>query len=443
MKKKRSFRIIRLVAALLFLIVFGFAFSGIAPWAAEFMHCQFGPAAASLIGGFSFGAAAVVISISLLTLIFGRFYCAVFCPLGIFQDVIINIFARKKRHIPNPVILRYTFGAVVYGMLFAGWNVGFWLLEPYTLSGRFIMMSSAAWLIAFLILFMSAWKKRLFCISLCPVGTLLGLIAKVGICRLRLTGKCVKCSRCADLCPAGCIDVQKGIIDNERCVRCMDCIAACPVDAITFDKKRAEIEFTLERRKFLKKSAVLFAGGIAGGIIAGKTVAALGRFCERKKILPPGAGNFFRFSRKCTACQLCTANCPSRIIVPDGVTGKVALDLDKGFCRSDCTLCSDLCPAGALEKLSPEQKKRTKISSALFSADKCIVFQTGENCGRCSAVCPAGAITLRRSGAPKLNDELCIGCGACMNICPGYSGKAFRMEGVEEQTEIKSIKTTK
>lgn len=443
MKKKQSYRIIRLVTALLFWIVFGFAFIGIVPFSAKFMHCQFGPAAASLIGAFSFGAVTVVLSTALLTLIFGRFYCAVFCPLGILQDVVINIFARKKRNIPNLTVLRYIVCAVVYGLLFAGWNVGFWLLEPYTLSGRFLMMSSAAWLIVPLILLLAAWKKRLFCVSLCPVGTVLGLLAKVGVYRLRLTEKCVKCSRCAAVCPTGCVDVQKGTLDNERCVRCMDCIAACPVDAITFKRMKKESAFDLSRRKFLQKSGMIFAGGIAAGTLAGKAAGKLEKFFKTSKILPPGAGNVFRFDRKCSACQLCAANCPSEIIVADLVSGKVSLDLNKGVCRSDCNLCSQLCPVGALKKLSPEQKKRTKIASAIFLPENCIVFQSGEDCGLCSTVCPAGAITLRRSGAPKLNGSRCIGCGACMDICPGMSAKAFRMEGVEEQSEINLTISTK
>ena len=74
---------------------------------------------------------------------------------------------------------------------------------------------------------------------------------------------------------------------------------------------------------------------------------------------------------------------------------------------------------------------------AQFLPKNCIVFQEGTPCGRCAKACPTRAVTLRRTGAPKLNASLCIGCGACQRVCPAPE-KAMVIREVEEQTLLPS-----
>jgi len=66
-------------------------FSGTAyPWFGLLAKMQFLPALLAL----NF---AVVGSIILLTFVFGRVYCSVICPLGIFQDIVSWLAARRKK----------------------------------------------------------------------------------------------------------------------------------------------------------------------------------------------------------------------------------------------------------------------------------------------------------------------------------------------------------
>ena len=280
------------------------------------------------------------------------------------------------------------------------------------------------------------WQKRIFCTAICPVGTVLGLLAKHGIFQLRLTEQCVKCGQCVKVCPSGCIDPAAGTIDNERCVRCMNCLSVCRLHAVKFGRPEKKAQsFDEGRRAFLVNGTVLIAGLAAGMTLAKAGLGKLADYAKRFSFLPPGAGNAERFVSRCTACQLCTANCPAKIIVPaPGGDGPVSLDLNRGACLYDCNRCSQVCPTGAIRPLTLQAKQKTKIAEAKFNPRVCIVFQEGEKCGKCANVCPTGAVTLRRTGAPRpVNTALCIGCGACQQVCPAPE-KAMTIAPVEQQT---------
>lgn len=214
-------------------------------------------------------------------------------------------------------------------MLAFGWTALFLLLDPYSNFGRIAGSFTAGSVIPLIVIvILAVWKKRIYCTAICPVGTLLGLIAKHGVFRLRLTDRCVKCGMCVKVCPAGCIDPHNGTLDNERCVRCMNCVSACRLQAVKFalpERKTPPVDQA--RRAFLINGGVLVAGVAAGMVLAKTGMGKLAEYAKRFLILPPGAGDAERFAARCTACQLCTANCPAKIIVPaPGGNGPVSLD---------------------------------------------------------------------------------------------------------------------
>lgn len=440
-KTKRLPRIARIGAAVIFMIAAGFAFSGFGGKVAELLHVQFGPALLKCVAAFSLGTLIIVLGIALLTLLFGRFYCSVFCPFGILQDVAGFLSRRKAKVLPNYRKTRYAVAGIALGLLLCGWSGGFLLLDPYSNFGRIFASFTLGGMIPLgLILLLAVWKKRIYCTTICPVGTLLGLLAKYGVFKLAITGKCVKCGQCVKVCPSGCIDVTSGTIDNERCVRCMNCVSSCPLGGVNFvAPKKREVPVNESRRAFLISGGVLLAGVAAGVVLAKTGLGKLEEIARRFKILPPGAGSAERFAAKCTACQLCTANCPAKIIVPaPGGDGPVSLDLSRGACQFDCNKCSQLCPTGALTPLTLAQKQKTKIAEAKFNPQKCIVFQGGEPCGHCAAACPVHAITLRKNGAPRpVDTKLCIGCGACQEACPAQE-KAMTVHEIEKQILLES-----
>lgn len=432
--KKQWPRLVRILAAASFIVAFCIAFfSGIG----GLFQVQFGPALMRSLSTFSLGALSAVLVIALATILFGRFYCAVFCPLGILQDLAGFLSGRKAKAVPNFLRTRYTIAALVYGLLIAGWSAGFLLLDPYSNFGRMLgAFSAGALALPVLVILLSVWKKRLFCTVVCPVGTLLGLLAKCGVFRLAIRENCVKCGKCAGSCPSGCIDIAAGKLDNERCVRCMNCVSVCPLGCIGFASP-GEVPFDATRRAFLVQTGIL-AAGTAVGFVLGKAGAAHWR--RRLSVLPPGAGDPDRFTARCTSCQLCTVNCPSKIIVPaPGGAGPVSLDLTRGACRFDCTRCSEVCPAGALPPLTLAEKRKTKIGQAVIDPGRCLVLLEDDPCGACADACPLQAIELdEETGLPRVAAARCIGCGVCRSVCRSKE-KAIHIEGIEKQVRLNGV----
>ena len=194
------------------LLAFGWI-GGAFPW---FPHLQFGPAMMKLFISFSFGTLASVLVIAVMTFLFGRFYCSIFCPLGIIQDAIHWISRRKNETYGNFRKNRCLIAGAAFGLLLGGCSAGFMLLEPYSNFGRIVSsFSIGAALPLLIIATLAVWKGRIYCTAICPVGTLLGLVAKRGIVRLTITDECKKCGQCVKACPASCIDLAANQLWND------------------------------------------------------------------------------------------------------------------------------------------------------------------------------------------------------------------------------------
>ena len=274
----RKLRMIRIVAAAFFLLAVTACFLDFtgtaARWFGWTVKLQLMPAALAL--GVT---AAVILAV---TLVFGRVYCSVVCPLGILQDVAIfcrRVFrlkfapaAQEGRVAVCRKIARYAIAAMFFAGGFLG--VHFLWLEPYAIYGRMttslaaplvrlgnnqlahwaerhgsyafqsvevvappvcMVILSAALLV--LVLALALWKGRFWCNTVCPVGTVLGCLARFSLLKPKIDkGKCVKCRLCERACKARCIDIAHGTIDRSACVACFDCGAVCPKGALTWSK---------------------------------------------------------------------------------------------------------------------------------------------------------------------------------------------------------------
>jgi formate hydrogenlyase subunit 6/NADH:ubiquinone oxidoreductase subunit I len=115
------------------------------------------------------------------------------------------------------------------------------------------------------------------------------------------------------------------------------------------------------------------------------------------------------------------------------------MSYERGYCRPECTRCSDICPAGAIRPISVEEKSSIQIGHAVVNLDNCVVNTDGVKCGNCARHCPVGAIRMVRKNPddpkslmiPTVNEERCIGCGACENLCPARPFTAIHVEGHE------------
>lgn len=323
---------------------------------------------------------------------------------------------------------------------------------------------------------------RFFCGNICPVGSLLGLLSARAPLRVRLDrATCVSCGACASVCRASCIDAEGKSLDATRCVNCMACLAACPTGALRYGpRKRAETR-TAALPKTMKDcpassealaaspaglsqglSRAFFLAAVGNGIIALSAAALLRRASPgrlaglvpaapdsigdspRPPVLPPGARSLESFLGSCVGCGICVGRCPSKVLQPAlrelGLAGHMAPRLDHSisYCQYDCKACLDICPSGALEKLSLAEKRLTKIGDASLVKSRCVVFTNRTKCGACAEHCPTGAVRMvvGETGLPEplFTSSICIGCGACHHACPVRPERAISVSGLAAQS---------
>lgn len=466
-------------------------------WLGWLAKIQFLPALLSLNVG-------VVLVLVLLTLVFGRVYCSVICPLGIFQDIISWFSGLRKRkkyrfsHSPAKSCLRYTVLVLFVVAMIAGVGSFVALLAPYSAYGRmmqnllmplydwanngiayfaeragsYAVYSKEVWvrgwltfgvaLTTFVVLFVLAWRNgRTYCNTICPVGTMLGFLARFSWFRVRIdTDKCNGCRLCERSCKAACIDAAHHTVDYSRCVSCGNCLDTCRRHAIRYthtplrtpaaDTPKASAEpVDTSRRSFLVGTAIAMSATalaqekkkIDGGLAAIEDKVAPKRLTP---ITPPGSLSAQNMAMHCTACQLCVSACPNDVLRPsqDLLTlMQPVMSYERGYCRPECTRCSEVCPAGAIRPITREDKSATQVGHAVWVRKNCVPLTDDVECGNCARHCPSGAITMVHIdgcayAVPSVNTERCIGCGACENLCPARPFSAIYVEGNEVHRTI-------
>lgn len=466
-------------------------------WLGWLAKIQFLPALLALNVG-------VVVALVLLTLVFGRIYCSVVCPLGVMQDVVSWISGRRKKrkfrfsYSPEKRILRYGVLALFIIAFIAGIGSLVALLAPYSSYGRIAqnifqpvyifgnnlmawvaervdsyafysrevwMRSLPTFIIATITLVgigVLAWRNgRTYCNTICPVGTILSLMARFSWFKVKVDEtKCNKCGLCSRSCKSACIDFKNSKIDYSRCVVCGDCIDKCRKKALSYThsspKKSEEIDkaktidqevVNSARRSFLLGAAI----ATTSAVIAQEKKKVDGGLAEiedkqapkrNTPLTPPGSLSAQNMARHCTACQLCVAECPNDVLRPSTDIQKLmqpTMSYEHGYCRPECNRCSEVCPAGAIKPIKHEDKSSIQIGHAVWIKKNCVPITDGKECGNCARHCPAGAITMINSNPkddtspkiPAVNTSRCIGCGACENLCPARPFSAIYVEGHE------------
>jgi len=452
-------------------------------------HVQFVPALISL----SFITLGVLV---LITLLFGRIYCSTICPMGIFQDIVTWISkktAKKKKRFhysPAKNILRWSVLGVTTVAFLLNFTAILGLLDPYSAFGRMVvnvfkpvymlgnnllenifsrfdnytfyqvdasLLSISSFIIGLatlLLIGFLAWRfGRIWCNTICPVGTLLGFLSRFSLFKIRIdAAKCNHCGLCATKCKASCINSSEQAIDYSRCVDCFDCLGECRQQALHYTlpfgvKKQAP---DASKRRFLL--AGLTTAAAAPKVIAqtqNAVAVAAGMKSDKRgtPITPPGSVSQEHFQAHCTSCHLCVSKCPSHVLKPAfmeyGLGGimQPTVYFEKGFCNFDCTVCGDVCPNGAILPLTKEQKHLTQMGKVVFIEENCIVYRDGTSCGACSEHCPTQALSMIpfKDGLtiPHVDTDICVGCGGCEYICPARPFRAVYIEGNAVQQEAK------
>ena len=445
-------RKIRLTLAVLFFAIITLLFldftGTIHAWFGWMARIQFLPAVLALNVG-------VIVLLAALTLVFGRVYCSVICPLGVMQDIISWISGRRRKKkfrfswSPAKSWLRYGVLALFILALAAGAGSVVALLAPYSSYGRiasnlfapvyrwgnnllayfaervdsYAFYETSVWLkslptfiiaaLTFVIIAILAWRNgRTYCNTICPVGTVLGFLSRFSLLRITVDpDKCTSCGLCSRQCKASCLNGKEHTVDYSRCVSCMDCIGVCRHGAISYRrpvKKKAagpkveKAQIDNARRSFLAGSAVLAASAtlkaqekkVDGGlaVLQDRQIPV-----RATHIVPPGAVDARNFARHCTACQLCVSVCPNGVLRPSADLERLMqpeMSYERGYCRPECTKCGEVCPAGAIHPLTVAEKSSTRIGHAVWVRKNCIPLTDGVECGNCARHCPSGAILM-------------------------------------------------
>ena len=328
--------------------------------------------------------------------------------------------------------------------------------------------------------------RRFWCRFLCPAGAMFGLLGRRSLLKRSPAVVCKSCGDCATGCRMGAIDsvgqtflsassaasqeadknvcptvVRNAGYSAEACNLCMDCVDNCPKGIVGF-------RFTWKSRKKTSKRAPrpvdLSRRGLLVGIAAGvgiPGVAAVVRLVRPTSVdphllRPPGAADEKTFLSLCVRCGECMKVCPTNVLQPTmfqaGVEGMFSPRLDmrfiseQSYCQYDCTLCGQVCPTGAIPRLTVEAKHARPTGKAYFDHSRCLPWAEQTPCICCEEMCPTAdkaikifkTVTIKdKEGEeveiqqPYVDRDLCVGCGICESKCPLPGAAGIRVQRVD------------
>ncbi len=434
----------------------------------------------------------------ILTIILGRVFCGWVCPLGTLNNMVSIL--RKKKTEPYRLgafrvkyyILLFLLASSVLGLQFSG------LLDPLSLLIRSLSISiypafnygaSAFFdsifslqvkgitevseslysiikktLLAFdqpfyrqglfigiiflTVLGLNLYERRFWCRYLCPLGALLGILSKYSILKKTIGEGCNSCGVCEKNCPGGSINSSGGWLQAE-CFHCFNCDDLCPQGAIRsgFFKERGSF-IDLNRRQVL----ISMAAGVITVPFIKINPFSKEEFINPHLIRPPGALEEKEFLKRCVRCGECMKVCITNGLQPALLDGGIealwtpVLVPKLGYCEYRCTLCGQVCPTGAIKRLTLDEKKKIRIGLAMIDKGRCLPWAHATPCIVCEEVCPTPkkAIWLERVSVrnrdgmvvelqqPHIDLELCIGCGICEARCPLVDRPAIYVTNIGE-----------
>lgn len=433
---------------------------------------------------FLLGLALWGVPVLLLTIIFGRAFCGWICPLGTCIDATDHVLRSKRQRrttqeVSWPRIKYYLLVGLFITALLGAQCV--WFLDPIALLVRSLTLGvyaplqwaslslthvpivgpmAAQWLgvifpeqqsafranFAALIILVAIfagglWSRRFWCRTFCPLGALLGLIARIPIFRRSITSACNECTLCQVDCKMDAIGEKGRANDSAECIYCYNCVATCRHAAVDFSARQPEkiVPLDLTRRNVL-------AGVFIGAVWAFSARTGLAKrpirdgstnITNSRLIRPPGAVAEELFTERCVRCGECMKVCPTNGLQPAlfeaGLGGiwTPILEPRVGECTQKCNLCGQVCPTDAILPFTVNEKDYIYIGRASIDRSTCVVWESGKQCLVCDEVCSYDAIYWVKEGGikrPHVDAARCVGCGICENNCPvGGPNAAIRI----------------
>jgi MauM/NapG family ferredoxin protein len=448
----------------------------------------------------------------LLAFILGRFFCGWVCPLGTIIDMAgletkhssLSDSVNKRLSRPKFFLLAAVFILALFGIQTA------WVFDPIVIMARFISLNliptvtlvldgifsgliktfnlygpfydfyrglkssllgvqvhyfshSLIILLFFLLIIrVSQIRKRFWCRSVCPLGAIYALVSNFSLLR-RKVDKCSNCKKCKSSCRMGAIKDDLSYVKGE-CILCMDCIYDCPQQVTSF-------KFASSMDNKSKNTARGSANGITRRnflVLSFVSLSSLFGFAkpeERNKralssrvIRPPAALKEDEFLDRCIRCgncmKVCITNGLQPVLFQSGFSGIWTPQLvpEIGYCEYHCTLCGNVCPTGAIPRLSLKEKQKVRLGLAKIDRSICLPWKDKKECIVCEEHCPIPnkAIKLKRVEIdgkiilrPYMNLDLCTGCGICQTKCPTRPNRAIKIYPVRQtRTKSRQIRKT-
>ncbi len=391
-----------------------------------------------------------------LTIVFGRFFCSMVCPMGTTIDVVDTLLPRSyeaERKYPlssstfkriKYLVLSFLIGAALFGVSFA------YLAAPIPLATRlygllvYPVFTLAADVILNLIrplaehigadtlayatmenpIFALQWftmallaaiftscllTPRFWCRYLCPAGAIFAIASIRPCLKRRVSDECTSCGLCRQQCPMDAIADDPRTTESSECIVCQTCVKVCPVDAVRFSF--AGQAFMQRTTPFSAHRRALILSGLSGIGTALITLTSLkgmahesgsGQIIDPSLIRPPGAVPELEFLGRCVGCGECMKVCPTNTLQPAGLSAGIGGLLSpvviprRGPCEPTCNACGQVCPTRAIREISLEEKRYAKIGTAYIMRHKCIAWEFERPCLVCDEVCPFGAVELKR-----------------------------------------------
>ena len=420
------------------------------------------------------------------TVLFGRVFCGWVCPLGTLNNMVGSLRKRKPESMPvkwyrwKYFILVFLLVSSVFTLQFVGvmdplsllirsFSVSVYPLFNYAVRAYFdvvyavnplgialltepvydVLKSTVLsfgqsfyvqgvfiGLLFLVILGLSLLEKRFWCKHLCPLGALLGVLSRRAVLSRSVSEGCTSCGACASVCQGNAQPDSKEHWRISECLMCWNCDDICPENAVRFGfgKPRPASPLDLGRRRVI---AAAVAGVVAVPLLR-VTPLAQANSKNPALIRPPGSLEEKEFLKRCVKCGECMKVCITNGLQPtfleaglEGIWSPVLVPRI-GYCEYRCTLCGQVCPTGAIKRLTLEEKAKVKIGLAMIDKGRCLPWAHSRPCIVCEEVCPTPKKAIwfedvkvkDREGRtvavmqPHVDLELCIGCGICETKCP-------------------------
>jgi len=316
--------------------------------------------------------------------------------------------------------------------------------QPYFIQATFIG------LIFLFILALNLRENRFWCRYLCPLGALLGILSRFSLLRRSVSEGCTSCGACDSVCQGNASPHEQQAWKDSECLYCRNCDDICPQNAVSFgfSGRRKAAAMDLGRRRVLTAMA---AGAVTVPLLRADAHARPG-YGDPLLIRPPGSREEKEFLSRCVKCGECMKVCITNGLQPtlfeagpEGIWSPVLVPR-LGYCEYRCTLCGQVCPTGAIKRLPLEEKAKVKIGIAMLDKGRCLPWAHATPCIVCEEVCPTPkkaiwleeAKVLDRNGKllmvkqPRVDLELCIGCGICEAKCPVGGRAAIYVTSIGE-----------